>query len=103
MARLKKNDTVVVIRGRDRGKRGKILRVLGSKDKALVEGVQLAKKHMRPTRDNPQGGIATVEVPISTANIMFLCPRCSKKSRIGYTILTDGQKKRVCKKCNEIV
>jgi large subunit ribosomal protein L24 len=103
VARLKRNDTVLVITGRDQGKKGKILRLFPRRNRALVEGVHLVKKHLRPTRDNPQGGIATVEGTISVSNLMLICPRCSKKTRVGFTILTDGTKRRMCKKCNEII
>lgn len=103
MARIKKNDTVVVLAGKDKGKKGKILRMLAKQDKAIVEGVNLIKKHMRPTRDNPKGGIVSFENPIQVSNLMVVCPRCGKNAKIGQKSLTDGTKKRMCKKCQEIL
>jgi large subunit ribosomal protein L24 len=103
MATIKKNDTIIVITGKDKGKKGRVLRVFPKKDRALVESVNVVKKHMRPTRDNPQGGIASVERPIHISNIMLVCPRCAKGTRGASTILADGTKKRICKKCNEII
>jgi large subunit ribosomal protein L24 len=103
VARVKKNDTVVVLAGKDRDKKGKVLRILLKKEKAIVEGVNLVKKHMRPTRDNPKGGIVSFENPINISNIMLVCPRCGQNARISFKKLTDGTKKRVCKKCQEIL
>lgn len=103
MAGIKKNDSVTVLAGKDRGKKGKVLSVLAARDKAIVEGINLVKKHMRPTRENPKGGIIAVEKPIQISNIMLLCPRCNKRTKIGKKKLSDGTKKRVCKKCQEIL
>ncbi len=103
MARVRKNDTVVVLAGKDKGKKGKVLRVNAQIDKAIVEGVNLIKKHMRPTRDNPKGGIVSFESAIQVSNLMLVCPRCGKNSKTGHKKLTDGTKKRVCKKCQEIL
>ncbi len=103
MARILKNDTVVIITGKDKGKKGKVLRVLPKDARVLIENVNMVKKHMRPTRDNPKGGIFSVERPIQLSNVCFVCPRCSKGSKIGFKVLTDGTKKRMCKKCQEIL
>ncbi len=103
MARVRKNDTVVILAGKDKGKKGKVLRMLVKQDKAIVEGVNLIKKHMRPTRDNPKGGIVSFENPIQSSNLMLVCPRCGKNTKIGQKVLTDGTKKRICKKCQEIL
>ena len=103
MARVRKNDTVVILAGKDKGKKGKVLRMLVQQDKAIVEGVNLIKKHMKPTRDNPKGGIVSFENPIQVSNIMLVCPRCGKSTKIGHKKLTDGTKKRICKKCQEIL
>jgi len=101
--KLKKNDQVSVLCGRDRGKKGKILKLFPDEAKAIVEGVNSIHKHMRPTRDNPKGGIIVKEAPIRLSNLMLICPRCSKKARVGFLILSDGAKKRICKKCKEIL
>lgn len=89
--------------GKDVGKKGKVLRMSPKEGRILVEGVNVVKKHMRPTRDNPKGGIVTVERPVQMSNVMLVCPRCSKPTRIGMKHLTDGTKKRICKKCQEII
>lgn len=100
--KLKKNDTVFVTTGKDRGKKGKVLKILRERGRAIVEGVNMAHKHMRRTRDNPKGGILLKEQSIAVSNLAFLCPRCNKPTRIGYTILSDGTRKRICIKCKEI-
>ncbi len=101
MLDLKKGDTVVVLGGKNAGKRGKIIRVLSEKGKVIVEGVQISKKHQRPTKDFP-GGIIDKSLPIFRAKVALVCPRCTKPTRIGRKIIS-GRKVRVCKKCNEPV
>ena len=103
MERLKKNDNVEVIAGKDRGKKAKVISLLPKNERILVEGVNVVKKHMRPTRDNQKGGIISMEKPVSVSNVMLVCPRCGKKTRVGFKILTDGTKQRICKKCHEII
>jgi len=103
MADMKKNDTVTVMTGKDSGKKGKILRMYPQRNRVLIEGVNLVKKHMRPTRDNPKGGIHQMERPVHMSNVMLVCPRCAQKTKIGCKILSDGTKKRICKKCQEII
>jgi len=102
--RIKKGDIVAVLAGKNIGKQGKVLHIFPKKNRALVEGINFIKRH---TRGNPQraqsGGIITREDPIHLSNIMFVCPNCNQPSRLGRTILNDGSKVRVCKKCNEIV
>jgi len=101
---IKKGDMVVVLAGKDIGKQGKVLHVSPKKNRVLVEGVNFIKRH---TRTNPQrgqqGGIITREASIHISNVMFVCPNCNRPARLGKTILNDGSKVRVCKKCNEIV
>lgn len=72
------------------------------KEMAIVEGINKIRKHSRPTRDNPKGGIILKEALIRIPNLMLVCPRCAKSTRVGFTILTGGEKKRTCKKCKEI-
>lgn len=103
MARIKREDEVVVVSGKDNGKKGKVLRVFSEEGKVLVQGINLVKKHMRPTQENPKGGIVEVEKPIQISNVQLVCPSCSKPSRVGYSILSDGSKNRICKKCQEII
>ena len=101
--KLKKDDTVLVLKGKERGKKGKILKFFREKNSAIIENINMVKKHMRRTRDNPKGGIILRESPVRIPNIMLVCPRCSKPTRVGFMILTDGSKKRACKKCKEII
>lgn len=101
--RLKKNDQVAVIAGKDRGKKGRVLKVFPDEGRILVEAVNYHKVHKRPTRDNPKGGIALMEGRLAIANVMLICPRCSKQTRLGYSFLADGTKQRICKKCREIL
>lgn len=101
--RIKKGDTVEVISGKDRGKRGEILKVIPKKDRVIVEGVNIVHRHVQPTQDMPQGGIIENEAAIHASNVQLVCPRCDEKTRVGAEYLEDGTKVRKCKKCNEIV
>lgn len=99
---LKKNDQVKVLAGRDKGKNGKIIKIIADKDRVVVEKVNLIKKHQKPDQKS-KGGIVEKEASIHLSNLMFLCPKCNKASRVGVRILQDGNKTRVCKKCNELL
>jgi large subunit ribosomal protein L24 len=101
--KLKRGDTVLIISGKDRGKTGKIEKVLPKTNQILVTGVNIIKKHTRPTKKNPHGGIIQINKPISVANVMLICPQCNKPTRIGFKMLDGGKKLRVCKKCKESV
>jgi len=100
---IKKGDMVKVIAGKDKGKSGRVLRVILKKDRAIVEHVNMIKRHTKPTQANPQGGIVEKEAPIHWSNLMLECPKCVKATRIQMQILEDKKKVRVCKKCNEII
>jgi large subunit ribosomal protein L24 len=100
---IKKNDTVVVIAGREKGKRGRVLSVYCQKDRLLIEKINIIKKHMKPTRKQAQGGIIEKEASIHMSNVMLICPKCNKPTRIGNSVLQDGRKLRVCKKCGEVI
>lgn len=100
---LRKDDTVVVIMGKERKKTGKILKIFPDRMRALVEKVNLVKKHSRPTKANPQGGILQKEATLHLSNLMLYCSKCAKGVRTGIKILTDGKKVRVCKKCGEMM
>jgi large subunit ribosomal protein L24 len=97
---VKKNDQVLVTAGKNRGARGRVLRVLADKGKAVVERVNMMKRHTRP---NPQrgvkGGVLEREAPIQVSNLMVICPECGKPSRLGRKRLEDGRGQRVCKQC----
>ena len=101
--KLKKGDQVTILTGKERGKKGKVLRVLPEKNRVLVEGLNFLKVYTRPSQQNPKGGITQVEGKLHRSNVQLVCPRCSKPTRVGYQFLADGTKQRVCKKCNEII
>ncbi len=103
MRKLKTGDTVFVIAGKDKGKIGRILRVFPKEDRAIVEGVNRIKKHVKPTPRNPQGGIIEVFGKIHISNLMLVCPKCNKPTRVGIKILEDKRKLRYCKKCGDFV
>ena len=96
---IKKGDKVLVIAGKDKGKEAQVLRALPSTQRVVVEGVALVKKALRPTQQNPQGGISTVEAPIHVSNVQLVCPECKKATRVAIK-REDGKKVRICKKCN---
>ena len=103
MAHVRRGDTVGVIAGRERGKRGKILRVLEEKGRVVVEKVNMVKKHQRPTQKVRQGGIIEREGPLAISNVQLVCSRCDRPVRTGIKILADDRKVRVCKRCGESV
>ena len=98
---LKTGDTVVVIAGKDKGKKGKVLSVDAKTGKILVEKVGMVIRHSKPRRQGDVGGIIHQEAGIAISNVMHICKKCGEPTRIGYTVLADGGKVRVCKKCNE--
>ncbi len=100
---VRKTDTVMVICGKYAGKQGKVLAVDPEKSRVVVEGVNVVKRHTRPTRSLPQGGIIEKEAPIHSSNVMLVCNKCNKPTRIAKKYLTDGEKARVCKKCGEVL
>lgn len=102
MNKIKKGDTVAVMTGKDKGKKGKVLRVMPETGKILVEGINFVKKHQRKTRqDQQEAGIVQVERPVHAANLMVVCKNCQAPARVGFTVLKDKTKARICKKCNE--
>ena len=102
--RLKKNDVVQVIAGRDAGKQGKILKVIPEKNRVIVQGVGFTKKHTRPNpQRNIKGGIAEREAPIHASNVMVVCGECGERTRIGAKKLGDGRKARICRKCDGVL
>ncbi|NDI37001.1 50S ribosomal protein L24 [Chengkuizengella sediminis] len=100
---VKKEDTVIVIAGKDKGKKGRIIQAIPRQNKVLVEGVNLIKKHARPSQDNPQGGIITQEAPIHVSNVMLADPKTGKPTRIGHKVLDNGKKVRVAKKSGQVI
>ena len=101
--KIQKDDTVYVISGKDKGKTGKVLKVLPKKGRVLVENINFIYRHMRPTQQYQQGGVIQREGPIEVTNLQVVCNKCTKPTRIGFTVLEDGRKVRVCKKCGEVM
>jgi large subunit ribosomal protein L24 len=97
--KIKKGDRVEVLTGKDRGKKGEVMRAMPADGKVIVDGVNVAKKHQRPTKATMQGGIIDKDMPIPVANVALLCPACGKRTRVGFKIDDSGDKVRVCKKC----
>ncbi|MCJ7813091.1 50S ribosomal protein L24 [bacterium] len=98
-----KNDTVLVISGNYKGKKGKVLKVFPKSNRVIVEGVNFIKKHTKPTQKNQQGGILEKEASIHTSNLMVVCPKCNTPTRLGRMVLEDGKRVRVCQSCKEML
>lgn len=101
--RIRRNDIVKVIKGKDRGKVGKVIRVFPDKGKVIVEKVNIVKRHVRPSNVNPQGGIIEMEKAIFITNVMIMCDKCNREVRVGYKITEAGEKFRFCKNCDETI
>jgi len=101
MNKLKKNDTVLVIAGKDKGKQGQVREMRPKENRAIVTGVNMIKKHQKPTSPQQPGGIIEREAPIHVSNLMVICKSCGKPTRVGIHFRPDGKKSRYCKKCNE--
>ncbi|MFH1305001.1 MAG: 50S ribosomal protein L24 [Candidatus Omnitrophota bacterium] len=101
MGHIIKNDTVKVIAGKDKGKTGKVLRIIPEKKRAIVQGVNFAIKHLKRTKQDSEGGIMHREASIHVSNLAILCKGCNRPARTGKDILKDGSKTRFCKKCKE--
>ena len=100
---VKKGDKVLVLTGKDRGKMGVILKVYVKKNRVVVEGINIVKKHKKPRSATQPGGIIEKEAAIDASNVMLVCPRCNKATRVAREILANGDKARVCKKCKETI
>ena len=100
---VKKDDQVVVISGKDKGKKGKVLSVIPKSGKVIVEGVAMATKHKKPRSQAEVGGIVHQEAAVPACKVMLVCPKCGKASRTGTKVLEDGEKVRFCKKCGEVI
>jgi len=99
---VKKNDTVYVLSGKNRGRRGKVLKVFPDDGRVLVESVNIVVKHKKAQRTNP-GGLVRQEAAIHVSNVMLICEKCKTPTKVGKMLLDSGEKVRVCKKCNEII
>jgi large subunit ribosomal protein L24 len=100
---IRKNDTVLVIAGKDKGKKGKVRKALPEKDEVIVEGVNMIKRHSRARREARQAGIIELEAPLDVSNVMLICNKCNEPARVGFRFLADGRKARVCRSCNEVI
>jgi len=100
---IKKDDKVKVIAGKDKGKVGKVIRVIRKKNRILVENINIVKRHTKPNAQNRQGGILESEAPIHWSNVMLMCNKCIEPVRVKTKILEDGKKVRICRKCSEII
>lgn len=100
---LKVNDQVEVIAGRDKGRVGKVIRIDRARGRAVVEKINMIKRHTKPSAANQQGGIIDKEAAVAISNLMLICPKCAQTSRLGRQVLEDGTKVRICKKCKESV
>jgi large subunit ribosomal protein L24 len=98
--KIKRGDNVMILAGKDNGKTGVVESVSLKENRAVVKGINLAKKHVKPSRKNPQGGILDINLPIQVSNLALVCPSCGRPTRIGYKI-TDKIRSRICKKCGQ--
>ena len=101
--KLRSEDPVVVIAGKDKGKKSKIVKLIRKNAKVYVENINMVKRHMKPNQFNPDGGIVEKEMPINISNIMYYCKKCDKGVRLGVKVLESGQKTRFCRSCGETI
>jgi len=101
--KIRKNDTVIVTAGKDRGKQGKVRRAFPNEDRVVVEGLNMIKRHSRARRATRQAGIIELEAPIHVSNVMLLCDKCGKPTRVGFRFLADGKRVRICNSCREVI
>jgi large subunit ribosomal protein L24 len=101
---IRRNDTVQVMTGKDRGKKGRVLKLVPEKNRLIVEGVNLIKRHTRPNpAKNIKGGVVQREASLHASNVQLVCPECGASTRIGHKVLEDGRKVRICRKCEGVV
>ncbi len=99
--KIKKGDKVYILTGKDRGKSGKVLTVMPKEKKAIVEGINVMKKAVKGNSSNPQGGIVEKASPVDISNIQVICPGCNKSNKVGFKVLKNGNKERICRKCGK--
>ncbi|MEA2097756.1 MAG: 50S ribosomal protein L24 [Patescibacteria group bacterium] len=99
--KIKTNDKVIVTAGKDKGKKGKVIKVISEKDRIVVDGVNFMKKHIKARKQGEKGQKITVPVSINISNVSLICPKCNKQARVGYLVLENGEKHRICKKCKQ--
>ncbi len=98
--KIKNSDIVLIISGKDRGKKGKVIKVLPEENRIIVEGINLKKKHTKPKRQGEKGQIVEIAAPFNVSNVKLICPKCKKSTRVGYKVV-EKNKFRVCKKCKQ--
>lgn len=101
--KVRKDDTVVITAGKDKGKKGKVRRILPREDRVIVEGLNMVKRHSRTRGRARQAGIIELEAPVHISNVMLFCNKCGKPTRVGFRFLDDGTKVRVCRNCSEMI
>ena len=101
--KIRKNDTVVIIAGKDKGKRGRVRHALPDEERVIVEGANMIKRHSRARRATRQAGIIELEAPIHVSNVMLVCGKCGTPTRISFQFLDDGKKVRICNSCREVI
>jgi large subunit ribosomal protein L24 len=101
--RIRRDDTVVIITGKDRGKKGKVRRAFPDEDRVVVEGLNMIKRHSRARRATRQAGIIELEAPIHVSDVMLICNKCGNPTRVSFRLLDDGKKVRVCNSCREVI
>ena len=98
---IRKGDSVIVLSGKDKGKKGKVLTTDSAKDRVYVEGINMVTQHRKPRKQGESGGIIKKEAPLNSSKVMRVCPKCGKPTRIAHKLLEDGSKTRLCKKCGD--
>ena len=97
--KIQKGDTVIVLQGKDKGKRAEVVRAIPDRDRVILEGVNVAKRHAKPTRATQQGGIIDKFMPVHVSTVALVCKACNQPTRVGYRVEADGEKVRICRKC----
>jgi large subunit ribosomal protein L24 len=100
---IRKDDLILVLSGRDKGKKGKVLKVLPSDSTVIVDKINVVKRHQKPTQKERNGGIIDKNIPMDISKVILICPSCDKRTRVGWKTLEDGSKARICKKCGEMI
>lgn len=103
MIKIKKGDLVKIMVGKDSGKTGKVMQVLPEDKQVVVEGLNILKKHIKPTKRGEKGQRLEFSAPLAISKVQLVCPKCNKITRVGFKVLTDGKKQRICRKCKEIL
>lgn len=100
--KIKKGDTIIVIKGKDKGRKGKVEKVFPKEGKVLVLGINVVKKHVKPKKEGEKGGILEIAKPLNVSKVALVCPKCGKKTRVGFLLTKEG-KERICKKCQTVI